>query len=644
MKIQNMKNIIPVVVLLILAVAAHTYCLSQIPFGINVDEIGMGYDAYCLANYGIDRYFCSYPVYLTNYGGGQSALYAYLTMIPIKIKGLNTITLRTVGVIMYTIAIIFGYRTYSLPSGKEHQKGLYYLFLTAILPVWVMLFRIGMDCNLMLAVGTIFFYYLIKASVTGRNRDFMLTGIMGGITLYTYAISYIVMPILIILYLIYMIRLKRLHIKNIIALGIPLSLLAFPLILVQLVNIFDMEAFQLGIFTITKLPVYRAGEINIKNISLVSITTTLKSIFAYDFLRYNSLPEFGTIYYISIPFAVAGLFKSLYTSVKCFMHRTFCKEYLFVCWFLILFLLGCCMVANTNKLNAIFISITYFIIEGIFLVLSCFRNAIRYKKIAAYIITTIYTVFATSFFVYYFGGQYKADYDNMDFFSYSFKKPLAYIMEDETLNQKATYIGYHWQTYAYFLEATMLSPYEFTEIMQTRKYNFSFPDDVNFEANYIVSDTEYNIQNLLEKLGFEKYVFENYTVYSYNMATLQKTEPVKIYWDIGVDEEGYITESAIQNVDGTDVIVLVGWTYNEQNTTLWDDVYIKSGYDIYHAQKVERPDVLKNLNLDKDDLLSSGILFTIPKEALSNKDGSVDLYCIDATNKMQGILQLQLSW
>ena len=47
---------------------------GEIPTYIGVDEAGMAYDAFCLAEYGTDRSQNSYPLYLTNFGQGQSSL------------------------------------------------------------------------------------------------------------------------------------------------------------------------------------------------------------------------------------------------------------------------------------------------------------------------------------------------------------------------------------------------------------------------------------------------------------------------------------------------------------------------------------------------------------------------------------------
>ena len=68
-------------VMALLASLMHFYKLGSIPYGLHIDEAGMAYDAFCLANYSVDRYLNHLPVYLVNFGNGQSALYAYITAI-----------------------------------------------------------------------------------------------------------------------------------------------------------------------------------------------------------------------------------------------------------------------------------------------------------------------------------------------------------------------------------------------------------------------------------------------------------------------------------------------------------------------------------------------------------------------------------
>ncbi len=75
-KKENRRLGIALAAIGIVFVLTRLFLLTSVPRGLHVDEAGMAYDAFCLANYGTDRYMTWHPVYLTNYGSGQSALYA----------------------------------------------------------------------------------------------------------------------------------------------------------------------------------------------------------------------------------------------------------------------------------------------------------------------------------------------------------------------------------------------------------------------------------------------------------------------------------------------------------------------------------------------------------------------------------------
>ena len=91
----------------VLSVIILFYKLGKIPYGLHVDEAGMAYDAWCLSKHGVDRYLNRLPVYLINFGGGQSALYAYLTAIIVRITGmLNAFIIRLPAVLLSLISLV----------------------------------------------------------------------------------------------------------------------------------------------------------------------------------------------------------------------------------------------------------------------------------------------------------------------------------------------------------------------------------------------------------------------------------------------------------------------------------------------------------------------------------------------------------
>ena len=94
-------------VIIIVMTFIHCFRIESLPCGINVDEMGMGYDAWCLANYGTDRYLNSFPVYLINFSGGQSALYAYLCAPLVYLFGISAAVLRIPAIVFAFITLFF---------------------------------------------------------------------------------------------------------------------------------------------------------------------------------------------------------------------------------------------------------------------------------------------------------------------------------------------------------------------------------------------------------------------------------------------------------------------------------------------------------------------------------------------------------
>ena len=85
------------------------YRVNKIPIPYHVDEAGMVYDAGSLAAHGTDRWGYHFPIYLINYGGGQSALYMYLAAAAISMFGDNVVTVRLPAIMCSLLsAAVFG--------------------------------------------------------------------------------------------------------------------------------------------------------------------------------------------------------------------------------------------------------------------------------------------------------------------------------------------------------------------------------------------------------------------------------------------------------------------------------------------------------------------------------------------------------
>ena len=248
-------------VILIIAILSRVLFLTKFPFGIDQDEAGMMYDAYCMAEYGTDRFLNENPVYLINFGGGQSVMYAAIASLLIKVFGLSVFIVRLPAVVFSIITIILAY----LLAKKYIEKkfALILAFLITICPWHIMQSRWGLDCNLFPSFLMISLCVFLNAR---RDWHFIISGIFWGLTLYTYALSYVLLPVFFIILCIYLLYVRKITLKQIIITILPIFVLALPLILFQIVNLLEKGTIKIGFITIPQLPRFRVTEIGLSNI------------------------------------------------------------------------------------------------------------------------------------------------------------------------------------------------------------------------------------------------------------------------------------------------------------------------------------------------------------------------------------------
>lgn len=139
------------IIFAILIFVSRIYKFGDVPKSIGVDEAGSSYDAYCIANYGVDRYLNSFPIYFINFGGGQSALYTYLNALLIKVLHIDNIIIsRMPALIFFTLAIFISYK---LVDKMQNKKTALLLAFAMILSPWqIIQSRHGLDCNLLRSI------------------------------------------------------------------------------------------------------------------------------------------------------------------------------------------------------------------------------------------------------------------------------------------------------------------------------------------------------------------------------------------------------------------------------------------------------------------------------------------------------------
>jgi len=516
-KIINLDRIMFLIVF-ILFLITRIYLIQDVPLGLHVDEAGMAYDAWSLANFGVDRYLNSFPVYFINYGGGQSVLYGYMTMIFMKILGFSVYAIRIPGVIVSSIAFIFGYKTIN-EIFNSRKYSLLYTFLFTILPYFVMQSRFGLDCNLMMGISSLVIYSIHKMIKIQSVKYYVLAGLSSGLILYTYALSYVVMPLFLFITFVYLIYLKKIDFKKVLYFILPLGLVAIPLVLMIFINKFGYESIKILFMTIPKLPEFRGSEFVFTNV-YANFKHVTKSVLMFDWLSYNSLEEFYTLYRISIPFVIIGViygFCRLILSVK---EKKY--NFLVIVWMFALsvFIMGLFLAGqpNTNRMNGIFYAIIILLVSGIYCLDLFISSIVKFKHISLIYILLLTIIYSYNFnaFAKYYYFEYAYDKYPQTLFTHIFEDEIEFINQ---LNKEANmvYIEKNFRGYVYYLLSTKTSPIiynnEKVNDLLYRNYYFDLPENIDLNSYYLVLRSNYGFNELMKQYEFVKVEFEFYNVY-----------------------------------------------------------------------------------------------------------------------------------
>lgn len=505
-----------VMLLLFLTFFTSIFKITTLPFGIHVDEAALAYDSICIAEHGVDRHLRSYPIWLNNAFGSQSSLYAYILVVLIKIFGYSKFILRLPAVMFRMI--IFIAMLWVLKDDDSKFPSLLFAFLFAICPYFIMQSRWALDCNILVGCLTLAECVLIKSMKKDSTKMLILSGILFGISLYTYALSFIIIPLILLFTCIYLLYIKKLNFKKLVIFGIPIFLLALPLMLMLLINNGFIEEIS-GIITIPKLIGYRGSDITFtdifKNLYIVI------SILSYDnrylfgnILTYNALPEFGTIYYIAIPFFIIGIVYSIRKTIQAIKEKTFDINSIFTFWFFAVLL--CQLILkepNINRANALFTPVLYFAVMGIY---TLFKNV----KAIIIPVVLIFTI-NFAFFAQYYFMQYNAKSQEFQMFATNYLHALEFVKELKRENVYLDQLLAH-EEYIYVLLDYQIEPYNYnTEYIEAQyqgseiAYNFiesSKWTNLDKKAVYVTGPDE----EILEKFtneGFSHKQFERYRVF-----------------------------------------------------------------------------------------------------------------------------------
>ncbi|NIK76262.1 4-amino-4-deoxy-L-arabinose transferase-like glycosyltransferase [Paenibacillus castaneae] len=500
-------------ILLIIGAAVRTLYAGSIPGGLNQDEASIGYDAYSILHYGMDRNGISLPVHHIAWGSGQNALYAYLSMPFIYLFGLNVWSVRAVSISIGLVSMILFY----LIAGqlfKRNNMAAAAAFLIVICPWHIMASRWALESNLFPPLMLLAVFFLFKA----LHQPKWLIGftITLAASLYAYGTAYFFVPVFGFGVLILLGVQKTFTPLRLLWNGALMLILSLPIILFVLINRFDGSTIHTPFFSIPKLTVPRVEQVStaFEGDAISMLVQHFKSflhlfITQNDGLIWNAIPPYGYMYPIAMPLIAIGF---CYTGYQIVKQRSI-EMTVIAGWFLTAFLMSLITDVNINRINIIFYPTLFLTLSG----LLWLRDRIKYSFI---VVITAFSIFFGSFCFHYF-TEYPRQISPAFFESfgeavqYASSKTEGSIYVTNKVMMPYIYVLFYEKTDPRLFQSTVRymnpgAPFQF--VASFDRYVFEKPHlRVGEAAAYIFANSE-EIPSV--ELGYTIKRFKHYTVVS----------------------------------------------------------------------------------------------------------------------------------
>ncbi|WP_029233584.1 ArnT family glycosyltransferase [Butyrivibrio sp. VCB2006] len=357
--------------LLILLVAAglRLYKLGSIPYGLQQDEASIGYEAYILANFGIDRNGYPWPVYPITWGcGGGSPLLIYLNVLSIKLFGTGIVKLRLIPAVcgVLTVALFYFTLKLALENNKfQNELSLLGAGLLAICPWHIILSRWSLDCNIMPFNLMLAVYLFVLAVMKKSTCLYVISSIAFAVCMYSYGSATIVVPLFLVFISIYCLAKKLIRPGLLVKCIIAFVIVFAPLMWFYGVNYLGLPEVFASSFTINRFTSARTGE---ALLSLSDIPAKLPENLASLFLSVSVgdknatiahfYPGYAILYKFTFPITFLGLFLGIKDM------RKELSDAVFVLLLLANIILCIVIVPDTNRMVMVYVAFIYFFVKG----------------------------------------------------------------------------------------------------------------------------------------------------------------------------------------------------------------------------------------------------------------------------------------
>lgn len=323
------------------------YHLTTLPDGLNQDEASIGYEAFSLAFYGVDRYGNPFPVYPITWGsGGGSPLLIYLTALSFKLFGVSVFVLR--GTVAFfgclTLPLFYllvkeaksslaglqsspvGFPSsptglQSSPTGLQSSPtGLLGMLFLAIAPWHILLTRWTLDYGLIPFTFGLAILVLMKAARKKSTGLYVLASALAALNMYSYGSANIVIPAFLLLSVFFLMRGKILSVRQLFLCMLMFLLVCAPLFLFYFINVCKLPEIITPFFSVERFrsdhtasvflsfsDLFLRGE-GIKNSKELLLYL---SVGVENGEYYTYMPGYWTFYVFTFPVTLVGFVVSL---------------------------------------------------------------------------------------------------------------------------------------------------------------------------------------------------------------------------------------------------------------------------------------------------------------------------------------------
>ncbi|MBF0994299.1 MAG: hypothetical protein HXK82_02595 [Lachnospiraceae bacterium] len=311
------------------------YHLTRLPDGLNQDEASIGYEAFSLAFYGVDRYGNPFPVYPITWGsGGGSPLLIYLTALSFKLFGVSIFVLRGTVAFFGCLTLPLFYLLVkeaksslsglqssptglpSSPTGLQSSPvGLLGMLLLAIAPWHILLTRWTLDYGLIPFTFGLAILVLMKAARKKSTGLYVLASALAALNMYSYGSANIVIPAFLLLSVFFLMRDGILSIRQLFLCILMFLLVCAPLFLFYLVNVCRLPEIITPFFSVERFRSDHTASVFLSFSDLILRGEGIKNI--KELLLYLSvgvengeyytyMPGYWTFYVFTFPVTLIG--------------------------------------------------------------------------------------------------------------------------------------------------------------------------------------------------------------------------------------------------------------------------------------------------------------------------------------------------